>query len=195
MKRLLPIYLALVSRIHGGLIKAPKTVKNLLWAAPFGYVTFEAYQSVSAVSAILAATFATAVCMAGKATGHGGGMDLATNPKEPYAGRKPEKLEHLIYWLHDDIPRYWYDALLLAIVGLVAVLGAVIPLAYINPIAALILAIGGMSKAVAYMIGWAVYPSGEGNGVNGFNESTQLGEFLTGLFAGLTLLAAWWIVT
>ena len=192
---LIPFYLAIVSRIHGGAVPMPKVIKNLLWAVAFGYVTFEAYQaeySNTLIPAIVAA-IVTAISLM-KATGHGQYMSLGTVWKPI----KPEKLDWVVrLWFGVDPrtrnpllePEDIYDRCLLglAVTGVAAVIGGVIALGYLNPIAGLILAIGGALKAVSYTIGWYLYPSGKGKGLPQLNEATQVGEFLTGLFAGLGL--------
>lgn len=178
------VYGTFVSRWHGGgfISGTPKVIKNLLWAIPFGAVAFIATHNYIWWGVALL------ISVLGKGTGHGGGMDLAHNPKEPGAGRKPEKLEYLILSLHGKIPQYWYDFLLLVIVGLAAVLGAAIAVATVNLPAGLIIALGGMCKAVGYMIGWEFFPTKKGS-VEEFDEATEVGEGLTGLFAytGLAL--------
>lgn len=192
----LGFYGGIISRIHGGGFGFhwPKTVKNLLWALPLAVVGCTALYRVddfyplwyydhgrSVANAIMLLSFAfiTATCLLGKATGHGGGMDLAHSDKEPGAGREPEKLEYMILWLHDKLPRFWYDALLLTIVGAAAVSGIAIILGMINVWAGLIVLLGGALKSVAYILGWrfAVKMSVD------LDEPTEFGELLTGFAA------------
>ena len=194
----IPFYLAIVSRIHGGALLMPKAIKNLLWAGAFGYVTFEAYQaeySNTLIPAIVAAIVTIISLM--KSTGHGQYMSLGTVWKPI----KPEKLDWIVrLWFGVDPrtrnplpePEDIYDRCLLglAVVGVAAVIGGVIALGYLNPIAGLVLAIGGALKAVGYTIGWYIYPSGKGKGLPQLNEATQVGEFLAGLFDGLGLAIA-----
>lgn len=93
-------------------------------------------------------------------TGHGGFHDLGAWFKK----RAAERLELLIRWLRNDLPRYWYDALGLAVTGIAVTIPAGIATG--DPI----LAASGALKAPAYMIaaklGWG----------------TEGGEWLTGAF-------------
>jgi hypothetical protein len=179
-----------LSRWHGGgfVGGSPKMLKNFLWALPL------AIGSYIATHGWLLAALALGLCMIGKATGHGGGIDLAHNPKEPGAGRSPEKLEYLILWLHGRMPQYWYDALLLAISGIAAVSGAVVAIAHVSIPAALIVAIGGALKGLAYMIGWEFEKLLVTVEQDDFNEPTELGEFLAGFFAYLAFALAFVMV-
>lgn len=176
------------------MIKAPKVVKNLAWGLPFGWVAYDIHGVIIGLLVGLA-------CAGLKGLGHGQYMSLGTVWK-PIS---PERVDFIVrLWFGID-PRTvsplgervdLYERCLagLAVVGLAAVLPCVIALSFANPLAAFILAIGGMSKAIAYAIGWEVYPDGQGKGVKELNQATQIGEFLTGLFAGLTLLIAWGMV-
>jgi hypothetical protein len=179
-----------LSRWHGGgfVGGSPKMLKNFLWALPLAIGSYIATQSW------MLSLIALVLCMFGKATGHGGGIDLGRNPKEPGAGRSPEKLEYLILWLHGRMPRYWYDALLLAIVGIAAVSGAILAMAFVNPVAALFVAIGGAMKGLAYMIGWEFEKLLVTVEPDDFNEPTELGEFLAGFFAYLAFALAFVMV-
>lgn len=184
---LLPFLGGFISRWHGGgfVSGSPKILKNAIWAVAFASSSIYALSlNTNLLAAILIGAIAGGVCLLGKASGHGGGMDLAHNSKEPGKGRKPEKVEYLILWLHGKINQYTYDAILLAMSGLFAVLGAVIAIGYYSPIAGIILALGGLSKSAAYMIGWGIDSEDlmEFGGKN-FNEPTEIGEFLTGFFA------------
>lgn len=82
--------------------------------------------------------------------------------------------------LNNDL--YWRCFFGLAVVGLFSTLGPAIALGVVNPWSALPVVVGGIFKAVGYMIGWAIKPiakKGDGN----FDEATEIGEFLTGIFA------------
>jgi len=123
----------------------------------------------------------------GKRTGHGNGMDLA---HVDYEG-KPEKVEVLIRWLHDHIPRYWYDFILLALTSLMAnvILGGF--LIFSNPlVGAGFLILSTLCKPIGYAIGWKIYPNFTGKGIKNLNEATQIGEFLTGFFQYLLIFSA-----
>lgn len=124
----LAIFGTFVSRWHGGgfVGGSPKQLKNFLWSLPFSFGVLAAwFTDERSWLAIVVASIATlAWCMVMKSTGHGGGIDLAESEKEPGQGRTVEKLEYLILWLHDKIDRYWYDFLMLTIIGL---FGALLP--------------------------------------------------------------------
>lgn len=182
-----------LSRWHGGgfISGSPKVLKNILWALPFSAIAFFAH---TGTAAWVWAGIALALCIFGKATGHGGGMDLAHSDKEPGLGRTPEKLEYLILWAHGKIPQYWYDVILLAIVGFAAVSGGVLAVGHVSTPAALVIALGGVLKAFAYMVGWKVHPKGTGSGWKELDEATEVGEALTGLFAYMGLAAAFLMV-
>lgn len=146
----------------GGPPYLPYRLAAWLYALPYLFVCLPSWW---AVAAYLAAVL-------GKRTGHGGGLDLGR-----WAGpRETEKLEYLIVWLRGRIPEYWYDVLIMAITGLSVSLVAGIVTGNIW------IALSGLLKAPAYMIGWAVYPNGHGKGIPHLNEATAIGEFLTGFF-------------
>lgn len=176
-----PVYLSVISRWHGGgyVGGSPKWMKNAAWALPHALATFSHYwydnQSVPVVAG--AVLLSTALTFGGKATSHGGGIDLAKSDKEPELGtRKPERLEFLISWAKPYMSRYCYDALLLALVGLAANSSGII-IALVNPIAGMLVLAGGLFKSVAYILGHL-----------GFTKAkTDLGEFLTGFFSGLSI--------
>lgn len=124
----------------------------------------------------------------GKRTGHGGGIDMGTWTGE----RDDEALEFLIKPLRGKISEYWYDALLMAVTGFIVTLFAGMFLIPFHPIAGTILMLSGLTKAPAYMIGWAIYPTGGGKGIPHLNEATAIGEFLAGFFAyGVLGIVAW----
>jgi len=95
-------------------------------------------------------------------TGHGRGMSL----REPLRG-EPDTLEFVVSWAQPYLPVYWYKALLLAVTGLAVTLPAGIVL--MNPL----IALSGILKAVAYMIGWEFFRH---------EVATARGEFFTGFF-------------
>lgn len=160
-----------LSRWHGGgMFKADKVIKNIAWAVPLtGAAIF-----MSGWWGLLGLA-----CIAGKATGHGAGIDLGTWTQS----RSDEKLEFIIKPLYGKIPEYWYDVLLLAVTGLAATLGAAIAISLTNPAAGLLCALGGALKPVGYMIGWAIWPD------NRKSYATRTGEWGAGIFAyGLTAI-------
>lgn len=179
---------AFISRLHGGgFFTVPKFWKTLAWTIPFGVISFFAHYDDKLLIALAFTLISSGLVFAGKATGHGGGMDLGHNPKEPGAVRDPEKLEYLILWLHGKIPMYWYDVLMMTIIGLFSVAGAAFAVGYVIPWAGVVIALGGLGKPIGYMIGWMVYPNGEGKGIHDLDHATALGEALTGLFAYVAL--------
>jgi hypothetical protein len=210
---------ALLSRWHGGgfISGSPKILKALLWSLPIAGCTAKAWyderypavnwvwsisQNIEALNkihfdvlfnVIIGFVFISvlALCMLTRNTGHGGGMDMATSVKEPGAGREPEKLEYLILWLHPILPRYWYDALLLSIIGLAGALAPAIAIGLINPTAGALVAFGGaFGKASGYMIGWEIFEDGSGEGPKDLNEATEIGELLYGLFYYVSFFTA-----
>lgn len=145
---------------------------------------------------MIVSTLALLLCMAGKNTGHGGGMDLAHNEKEPDGNpkRDPEKVEYLILWIRKAFHvkhSAWYDAAILLLVGLAAVLGASLAVGYINLPAGAIIAVGGALKPAAYAIGWWLHDKGLlTNLPEDLDHATAVGEFLTGMAAFLFLSIA-----
>ena len=97
-----------ISRWHGGgfIKNSPKILKAFLWSVAFVAPAVAAHWGKEwwVVAMIGAAVLAWSMVF--KNTGHGGGMDLAHNTKEPGAGRDPEKLEYLILWFHGKLSRY-----------------------------------------------------------------------------------------
>lgn len=183
---ILAFYLAFASRIHGGLIHTKKAYKNALWALPFGIATCVIYP-IGASMVIAGLVSFTGGFL--KGAGHGAGMDLGHNPKEPNAGRSLEKVEHLIYpWLYNRISRYWYDVILMALTGLVAVIVPSLVIGWANPLSGVLVALGGLLKGLAYMIGWKIFPKPADS------RNTETGEILTGLFAGIGLGLAVYVI-
>ena len=71
----------------------------------------------------------------------------------------------------------------MAVTGLAAVSGSVIAFMTINPLAAIIIALGGLLKGVAYEIGTYILPNQNQSGIKDLNYKTEIGEFVRGLFA------------
>lgn len=182
----------------GGPPKLPWGLDQWLYAIPYALIAmpvllpFAAWVGISEkhrkyVPAILLFPFAGA--FAGKRTGHGNGIDVGRMPRG-----KDEALEFIIKPLHGKIPEYWYDVLLLSVTGLAVPILAGAIVAFINPLAGLFLALSGLTKGPAYMIGYAIYPTGAGKGIPYLNEATAIGEFLTGFFGyGGLAIAAYWV--
>jgi len=184
----------LASRFHGGGFKGGvnKTLKNTLWALLLTIPTSLAfYLTVGVGTPFYVATAGAFLFGFLKAMGHGRGMSVGLPMK---VGSSPEKIEYLILWLQDKIPNYWYKALILVLVGLAPALGAAAAFGYLDLLAGLVVALGGMAKALAYMIGWKILPVETTKGPKDFNEATAVGEGLTGVFQGLALATAFHIV-
>lgn len=172
---ILAILGGLLSRWHGGgFFKAPRWLKNAAWATPPSLLMLLAYvDAQKPVAGLLWLLPCFLLCLACKASGHGGAMDLGRWTKP----RKPEALEFLVAPLHGRIREDIYDGILLAVIGLAAVSGFVLAMAFINPLAAFCAAVGGLAKFHAYVIGWAAFPA------NVHGRATVTGEVLTGAFA------------
>jgi len=151
--------MALIYRMRGGLgphITHP--IKQVLYALPYAYITYLYVDSFILVFISLGLTVLALV------KGHGHNMDLGDWPHDAdyewYEFHKP---------LHGRISEYWYDVIGMCISGLTYTLPSGIISLNVW------LAISGILKAPAYMIGWKV------------QGRTELGEWLTGGFAGLSL--------
>ena len=174
-----------LSRMCGGAPPSlPFGMVQWIYALPYLFITF------------MSSSFAFIVyliAVLGKRTGHGGGIDLGHSSEEPKQGRKVEKLEYLVLWLNGKLSKYWYDASILALTGLLVTVPAGILIAFTHPFWGVFIALSGASKPIAYMIGWAIYPNSNGKGWKWLNEATAIGEFLTGFLSyaaiGLTYLA------
>lgn len=184
----------------GGPPKLPYGLDQWLYSLPYLLICLPA---VAVIAALLGATKESRKryyplvllpyggAVVGKRTGHGGGIDAGTSE----VVRDDEKLEAIIKPLHGKISEYWYDILLLAVTGIATTLVAGIMLAFLNVWAGMAVALSGLTKGPAYMIGWAIYPNGSGKGIPHLNEATAIGEFLTGFFAYLILgVAAYFVL-
>lgn len=174
MAELVILVIALIggwhSRMCGGAPpKLPWGIDQWIYALPYLVITLPTGLLGSAASYVSA--------IAGKRTGHGNGHDAGTAERG-----SDEQLEFLIKWLHGRIPEYWYDMLLLAVVGFAVTLVPGVCLSFHHPFAGLALALSGLTKAPAYMIGWTIYPRGSGRGLRHLDHATAVGEFFTGFF-------------
>lgn len=173
------LYGGLVSRIHGGgILDIPKIMANFLWAFPFGIIVFLIYDIYfDLTTSISYGILCTLVTMILKGTGHGQYFNLGnyTIPND-----KPEMLDPIVEVLcGKETPdnKFGRDLVGLAVVGAAAVLPTVLLLLPVNFFLAVILFIGGASKAAAYFVGWALfYP-------NQFPSPTNVGEVLSGVVA------------
>lgn len=181
----------------GGPPRLPWGLDQWLYAIPYALIAMPALAPIAALAgaseknrrhtaAILLFPFAGA--FVGKRTGHGNGLDMGRSPRG-----EDEALEFITKPLHGKIPEYWYDALLMSVTGIAVTLLAGIVVAVINPLAGIFLALSGLSKGPAYMIGYAIYPTGTGKGIPHLNEASAIGEFLTGFsgYGSLAITAHW----
>ncbi len=105
--------------------------------------------------------------VAWECSGHGKYMDLGTTVKES----DEERIGVLISWLHGKVPEYWYDALGLALTGFVVTLGPGVYVAVAGDVlAGILLALTGLLKAPAYMLGFAISKA----------KGTEIGEWVSG---------------
>lgn len=194
-------YMAVLSRMIGGWgIKLPKFIKTALYVAPFGMITYMLYSPAVPITPVLYLPYvalAVAMAMTGKAAGHGRGISLF-EPMKPDS--KPEKVEYLILWLMPLLPVWLYKALVLALCEAIVWVG-------ISYALSTWLMLGLLCRPAAYYIGWSMWRHAENNGhirrtkVNDHSEvyisympdfigqPTAIGEFLTGAFAGMVLVA------
>lgn len=138
----------------------PRPFNQLCFALPYAFTVYAFTQNWWWTGASLV------IATLGLLTGHGGGMDLGRVIKED---RDDETLEFFIKPLRGKISEYWYDVMLMAITGLAVTLLPGIFAA--NPL----LALSGILKAPAYMLGWK------------FFDGTEGGEWITGGFLWIAL--------
>jgi len=157
-----------LSLLHGGNlpVEMPRWMKNVLWATPFGL-------AVGIIISPLMGTIAFALCLL-KSVGHGRGISLPY----PLSG-KPEKIEIFISWTQKYISTYQYKLLILAVTGALSVSGGLL----MGGWPGFVILIGGLLKALAYLIGWKIIPQEKNDAFTFLNEATKWGEFLTGFFA------------
>jgi hypothetical protein len=165
-------------RMRGGWPSTPRPFEQMLFCLPVGYV---AYLGTDWYYALIIYALSVGACL----KGHGRNMDLG-------AWKGDADFEDYERWtgyykLHGKIPEYWYDVGGVAISGLIVTL----PLIFINPLAAF----AGLLKAPAYMLGWWMHPNYDDGKIK-FNiykftlrSSTEWGEYFTGLFIWLGLIA------
>ncbi len=199
---IISLYGGLALRLHGGgFLKPrgdnkrslPKVVLNIIVAWPFGVVSYLLLDNCTDFSnwiTVPLSLISFALCLGGRTTGHGAGIDYGTMEGQP---RKLEKLEFTVRWLYGIIPHKWYDHIFLSVTGLAAVSGAaIISLICGQYLLTTAFILGGILKGTAYQIGWRIYPSGNGRGLKNFNEATQIAEFLTGVFAYIPIALTLW---
>lgn len=176
-----PIAFAIIRRLHGvGESGINRTIKNLLWALPFGILSFCIIAPhFMMVWAALLAFYCFGLCLAGISTGHGRGISIT----DPVTG-DPEQIEFLILWTRKFLNDYWYQVLLMSVCGAASVSG--LYLAFLmagNFTSAAIVFAGGAAQGLAYIIGFKIKTVG----LKCLDEPTAIGEFLSGLFVGSAL--------
>jgi hypothetical protein len=155
-----------LSRWHGGgFIGGAKVLKNLAWALPACGVIYLINPWLAPLGLLNML----------KATGHGRGLGY----DEPLTG-EPERIEVITQWLIPSLTDHAYKHVIMALTGLLAVSGGVVAFLFINPIGALIIALAGLLKGVAYEIGLIISPAQ--TKTLGFYK-TEWGEIITGIFA------------
>lgn len=122
-------------------------------------------------------------------------MDLGSWAEEV---RKPHKYEVVIGFLKPKISNYWYDFIGLTLLGLATVLApGIFIITQGHLIAGLILLISGSLKGVSYAVGKILIPNGfnrwlrDSKYFKHVHEDTQVGELLTGFFAGIGVVISW----
>lgn len=166
---------AVLSRMDGGgIIKLPEWVDKVGVTFPYAIIGY------------MVVPWAAVPCMAfawlGRALGHGGFFDLGSNPKEPNNGRDLERIEPAIYWLHDNISRFWYDFIGLMLSGLmVTIIPAMFLAVWGHYALALLMVLSGLAKAPSYALGRGNTEIGEY--VNGFQQFLHAGVVIWGLYA------------
>ena len=179
---LLALLGGILGRWHGGGFQGwtphPKIVKDVYWATvPATLAALTVLDATQNVWLGLAAlVVAGALCSLGIATGNSRFRDLGTFKGTP----RTVKLEFIIKWLHGRIPEYWYDVLGLSVIGFAAVSGFVVTVAWVDPVAAGIVAVGGLLKPVGYCVGLALAKRGWVFTDRNYNV---LGEFVAGALA------------
>lgn len=156
----IPLFMAWASRWAGGgwpHVKVPGTARKIIAVLPYGLL-----HPLCLIPAAIA-----------KCTGHGRGISL----EERLRG-KPEKVEMATLWLEPHISVYWYKVAILAATGLLgSVPAGIIYGWHAGALYGLILALGGLFKPLAYMLGWKWW----------IIAPTAAGEILTGFFSGLVI--------
>lgn len=195
------LYGGFVSRWQGGgFFHAPKALINLAWAAPIAMVCALVLHSASGDSTMATAAFfvVTALCVAGKGTGHGQYMSLGRVVKY----MEPERLDFIVRLFYGRDPRtlgildcscricakerldqYGHSRLVrrclfgLSVIGMAAVFGGFAALVVVKPLAARALLFAGVTKAYWYWGGWCIQ-DGIYDGADGVG--TAIGETLSG---------------
>lgn len=168
----------IIWRVRGGLWSGlgSKEIWRAVFTLPFMYAVIffsHRHYHISEISLLmLIGICAFGVTFGAISTGYANFQDMGTWKGTDHP---PNWLEKIIFPLKPHMSKYWYDFLGMTLSGLIVTLPA--GLATMNPVLALI----GCFKSVAYATGWKIYPNGTGRGITGFNQATEIGEFLSGI--------------
>lgn len=173
---LLPLIYGILSSWHGGQITIPydvKAVKNIAWCVPALIVAIVYLPLWTVIFIPLCAL---------KGIGHG----RIWNPRVPLdLSKEPEAVERWgMVQLYGRMPDFWYKVLCMSATGLAAASGAVMAFLFVDPLAALFVAIGGAFKGINAIIFTGHKEDGEM-----YNE-TEAREVADGVAFGTGLLAA-----
>jgi hypothetical protein len=164
-------YMAYISRLcGGGWPRLPSKFDQLLFALPYIVVLWP-LMGFWAILGFMGA-------FAGKCGPTAPWLDLGTSTRW-----RKTSLTFLIDWLRGKVSEYAYDVCGLAISGLtVTIAPAILCAIWGHHWAAAALLASGAAKALAYMIGWKIFPD---------DRATVTGEYLTGAFAGVGILVSY----
>lgn len=142
--------------------------KDILYALPYAFLAVLPFKGYEEPLWVILGTLlgAFGIALYGKRMSHGSGIDMGT-----FGGT------------------YWGDFLLLTWTGIVVTLGTFMSLLLTGyPLVALGVLLGGSLKGVAYAQGWFLegFLKGQPFGEH-LDEPTEMGEFLTGVYAGVPL--------
>lgn len=161
----------------GGKPDLPFGLDAILYASLYGVVGF-------LLVGLWGAVFSFLFAFLGKRMGHGRFIDLGTWKKPA----EREKLEYLMkpIWAVEDKSPAFYDFIGLSLSGLVCGLGlgGALILSGTSVLLGAGVMLGAALKGVSYAIGWGLP----------IKHPTELGEFLTGFFAGVPLILCFFLV-
>lgn len=183
----------------GGWPKLPFGLDQWVFALPFGLVIpLLLGFSLSNTSVLVLSLVSYLGAVLFKRKGHGQWMDVGNMPYNP-DGR--EDLDYLValFFGPDKGFEESRDLFGLAVSGLSIHLGLVGALLYSSFfVGAAIVALGGITKTVAYWIGWSLFEpynphtNPEKTKFYGLNHPTVFGEFFTGVFSYLSIGLAYY---
>lgn len=176
MISLIPLALigGIIYRARGGWPSIPRPFEQALFCLPVIYASLE--------SNIMVIVVVYALSVAATLKGHGHTMNYST----PVDRSKLEDYEFFTEWLIEKIPDYWYKVIAHSFGGALMTL----PLVFTAPW----LALSGLLKGPAYMIGWFMHPHYDNGPIKikigkfTLDSATAWGEFLTGFFIWAALI-------